>query len=119
MNPRMPPVAIRRRASVHRFGAAHRIDAGEGHDDIAVLGGEGDHFVVGNLRPSGEPLVDGKDHAADVARPVVFGQFLAAITDAGISEVLARGLFGGVAGRLRLNVDVRVDGDQIVEFHVS
>ena len=58
----------------HRFGASCRIEADERHRDIGVPGGEFDDGVVGDLRPSGQLLVDGEDDAADLPRAVVLGE---------------------------------------------
>src|SRR5581483_981932 len=103
---------------LYGFRAAHGIDTRKGHRDVAVLGGEGGDFIVGDLRTTGEALVNGEDYASNFARAIIFGQFLAAVADACVAEIFTRGFFGGVSGGIGFDVDVRVDSDEVVEVHV-
>ena len=51
--------------------AAGRIDADEWHRDVGVGGREREDVVVRQVRPAGQPLVDGEDDAGHLARTVV------------------------------------------------
>src|SRR5262245_61187493 len=98
------------------FGASSGIHAGEGDHDIRILRSQSHHLVVWNLRPSGDPLIDGEDHTADLPRAVIFryGQRL----ESGISvaEVFTGCLIGRIARRCGVKMDMSIDSDEFVEI---
>ena len=57
-----------------RGRAAVRIDADERHRDVGVVARERQDVVVGEVRPAGQPFVDGEDDAAHLSRAVVLRQ---------------------------------------------
>ncbi len=95
---------------------AHRVDARERDEDVRVRRRRGEHVVVRHRGPSGQPFVDGEEHARHAPLAIVRRDRVERERHAGRAEVAPRG--GGRVVRLALlgvRVDVDVDRAQRVD----
>jgi len=95
------PMAIRTPGFAYSARAASGIDTGEGHDRCRCF--QPRTRRTSSLGTGGRPVRRSsteKDHAADLARAVVFGELLAAACGAGIAEIFLGRFVGGVAHSL-------------------
>ena len=99
-----------------RIEPARGVYAGERQHDIGVGRRQRGDLLVRHLWPAGEPLIHGKYNATDFAGPVIFGNLLRCRAGARLPEVFACGLIGGIVG-VRFNMDVSVDGNQVLRLH--